>query len=79
MGLRGGGGDRSDLSSSVNTRPFFCVGYREAQCGLLLVERGNSREKRASGVSRAQCLCIYSTLRGIVEVSGKTLLQDNAA
>eukprot|EP00731_Ephydatia_muelleri_P022938 Em0015g521a len=48
-------------------------GYREAQCGWLLAERGHSREKRTAGVSRAQCLCIYSTLRGIVELGASCL------
>ena len=62
------------------------IGYREAQCGWLLVHdtppsstrsvKRSQRERKPSstGVNRkkAQCLCIYAPRRGIVEVGSES-------
>ena len=41
---------------------IIIVGYREAQCGWLVVSDPSESQ------SRAQCLCIYLPRRGILEV-----------
>lgn len=56
---------------------YFPPGYRDAQCGWLLVNetlppsqtRSGKRETMGAEGKKAQCLCIYASRRGIVEVS----------
>lgn len=63
------------VSHILHTYIRTYVGYRDAQCGWLLVEEEECKAPDTTSPKTAQCLCIYASRRGILEVPTVLVLE----